>query len=141
MNQVAEATKNYFDYLENVLGIKSIIDQSLAAPAILKTELLIGVENYQTYNTDEIDLLQKMLAAVKVEASRMLIVDLAQMASIQKTACIFFKDELTAYPLDAELCVQTFSPRILLKNPELKKVAWTELQKVLQFFTNRPTEV
>ncbi len=135
------AKKDYLEYLENVLGVKSILSDTLSVPLVTKTDLLICVQDYKTYTAPELDLLQKMISALKVDASRFLVVDLAMGPSIEKTACVFFKDELSAYPFDSELTVQTYSPRVLLLNPELKKAAWTELQKVLQFFASRPTEV
>ena len=140
MQLTSEAKKDYFDYLENVLGIKTILDHS-PAPLFAKTELLICVENYQTYGPAEIDLLQRMAAALKVDAARMLIADLKQQSQIEKRVTIVFKDQPGGFQPEGELTVQTYSPRVLVQRPELKKIAWTELQKVLQFFASSSTEV
>ena len=145
MQQTSEAKKDYFDYLENVLGIKTILDHS-PAPLFAKTELLICVENYQTYGRAEIDLLQKMVAALKVDAARTIIADLKQQSQIAKRVTIVFKDQPGGFQPgvfqpEGELTVQTYSPRVLVQKPQLKKIAWTELQKVLQFFASTSTEV
>ncbi len=140
MSEVSDSTKDYFDYLENVLGIKTVVNASLSTP-ISNTPLLFCVENYASYSTEELDLLNKMISAVKIDPSEWMLVDLSLQKQIQKKVCVLFKDEINADQTDAELTIETFSPRVLLKNPNLKKNTWAELQKVMAFFAKATTEV
>lgn len=130
-----DSKTDYFEYLENVLGIKSILQDSIPAQEKpIPIDLLFCVHNYKTYSAEEIDLLQKMIAAVKVEPSRLKVCDLMEANKFETKALVIFEDEVVQTLILAQVSVQTFSPRVLLKKPELKKQAWTELQKILQFF-------
>ena len=120
--------KDYFDYVENVLGVKSI----LLSPK-QNIPLLIAVENYTDYSPDENELLQKMIAALKVDSKNISLVDLTEEGGFQPEFTLF----LMIQPHDkqaAENSVTTFSPRALLKKTELKKSAWSDLQKVITYF-------
>ena len=120
--------KDYFDYVENVLGVKSI----LLSPK-QNIPLLIAVENYTDYSPDENELLQKMIAALKVDSKNISLVDLTEEGGFQPEFTLF----LMIQPHDkqaAENSVTTFSPRALLKKAELKKNAWSDLQKVITYF-------
>jgi hypothetical protein len=146
MSETSNPKTDYFEYLENVLGIKSIIEDSLAAHAPVAaqakvTELLFCVENYKLYNDKELDLLQKMITAVKVDPSKIKICDLIEHDQYQKKVCVLFVDDLLKVSAKADLVVKAISPRILINKPELKKVAWAELQKVLQYFARSKTEI
>lgn len=136
MNPKTNPKHDYFEYLENVLGIKSIIQESkLGSLQNKKTDLLFCVENYATYSADEIDLLQKMIAAVKIAPTRLIVCDLKEKNQFETKACVLFLDEIDAIKPEKYFVVQAQSPRWLLKNPELKKVAWNELQKIVKFFS------
>ena len=120
--------KDYFDYVENVLGVKSI----MLSPK-QNIPLLIAVENYTDYSTDENELLQKMIAALKVDSKNISLVDLTEEGGFQPEFTLFLMNQ----PHDkqaAENSVTTFSPRALLKKAELKKSAWSDLQKVITYF-------
>ncbi len=120
--------KDYFDYVENVLGVKSILLNPKQ-----NTPLLIAVENLATYNAEEHDLLGKMVGALKIDAAKIAIVNLAEAQSFQPEFVICFQDQpIEKTPL--KNTITTFSPRILLKKPELKKNAWNDLQKFLTYF-------
>jgi hypothetical protein len=140
---MSEMNNNYFDYLENVLGIKSLVYASMGSQDdILKTtEMLICVENYMSYQEEEIELLQKMITALKVDPAHIMICDLSDKDDYEMKVCVIFQDEPVYSTSERFLLVQTYSPRILLKKPELKKVAWNELQKVIQYFALNKTEV
>ncbi len=137
MSDTRDARHDYFEYLENVLGIKTILqsrDVETKQPAITTTELLFAVQDYAGYSAEESDLLSKMIAAVKVDPSRLKVCDLQEAKIFQAQCLVVFQDQTQSAPIQAALTVHTFSPRVLLKKPDLKKVAWTELQKVLQHF-------
>jgi hypothetical protein len=137
MSETRDARHDYFEYLENVLGIKTILQPKDLADksAFAVTELLFVVQDYASYSAEELDLLSKMIAAVKVDPSRLKVCDLREAQNFQTQCLVIFQDQTQTPPIQAILCIQTFSPRVLLKKPELKKVAWTELQKVLQHFS------
>lgn len=120
--------KDYFDYVESVLGVKSIMLNPKQ-----NTPLLIAVEDLATYNNDELELLGKMVGALKIDAAKISIVDLTDSQNFQPEFLIFFQNEpVEKTPLKNTII--TFSPRILLKKPELKKNAWSDLQKFLTYF-------
>ena len=136
MNHKTDPKHDYFDYLENVLGIKSIIQDSIAGlQQSRKTDLLFCVENYGSYDAIEMDLLQKMIAAVKIDPARLKICDVKEKNQFEMKACVLFLDQMNTVESEKYLVVQTHSPRVLLKKPELKKIAWNELQKIVKFFS------
>lgn len=136
MSESRDARRDYFEYLENVLGIKTILQSQgvETSPASYVTDLLFAVQDYASYSVEELDLLSKMIAAVKVDPSRLKVCDLKEVQNFQTQCVVIFQDQTQTLLIHAPLTVQTFSPRVLLAKPELKKAAWTELQKVLQHF-------
>ncbi len=124
---------DYFEYVENVLGVKSIILNS--SNSIHETHpLLICVENFADYTSDEKDLLAKMIAALKIESEKIKVVSLSEKQNFKSDYLICFVDQ-TLENTEMTNSISTFSPRVLLKKPELKKPAWAELQKVISFFS------
>lgn len=119
---------DYFDYVENVLGVKSIM-----LNAKQNTPLLIAVENLNSYNVEEQDLLGKMVGAIKVDLQRISLVDLSEAEKFQSEFSVYFMNQ-PSEKQTLKNTVTTFSPRILLKKAELKKNAWADLQKVLTYF-------
>lgn len=120
--------KDYFDYVENVLGVKAIMLNPKQ-----NTLLLVMVEGLATYNSDEHDLLGKMVSALKIEATKISIVDAAEAQNFQPEFIICLQNQpIEKTPL--KNTITTFSPRTLLKKPELKKNAWNDLQKFLTYF-------
>ena len=119
---------DYFDYVENVLGVKSImLNRKQNIP------LLIAVEDLNSYGVEEQDLLGKMVGALKVEMQRISLVDMSEAEKFESEFTVYFMNQ----PIEKQSSkntVTTFSPRTLLKKPELKKNAWTDLQKVLTYF-------
>lgn len=120
--------KDYFDYVENVLGVKSI----LLSPK-QDIPLLVAVENFYDYNQVENELLQKMIASLKVEFKNLAIAELSDEELFQPEFTLVLMNQ--PYEKQAvKNSVITFSPRALLKNAELKKNAWSDLQKVITYF-------
>lgn len=119
---------DYFDYVENVLGVKSVmLNPKQNIP------LLIAIEDLNSYSVEEQDLLGKMVGALKVEMQRISLVDMSEAEKFESEFTVYFMNQ----PIEKQSSkntVTTFSPRTLLKKPELKKNAWTDLQKVLTYF-------
>ena len=111
MSNTHDARHDYFEYLENVLGIKTILqsrDVATQQAAITVTELLFAVQDYASYSAEESDLLSKMIAAVKVDPSRLKVCDLEEAKSFQAQCLVVFQDQTQFAPIQAGLTVHTF---------------------------------
>ena len=125
---------DYLEYVRDVLGIKSLHGVPQAKVEIPKIPIVIYVEDFLNYNTNEKELLHKMLGALKVPLLQMQIFDLKDPVQITYEMRICLTDEKqTRSPIPPNE-INTFSPRKLLQNAALKKVAWDDLQKVLLHF-------
>lgn len=128
--------KDYFDYVQNVLGVKSILLNQEPVETIKQSPLVIYVENYINYSPEEMELLSKMIAALKIDLNWIRVVDLDNQ-EIQSEFTIYFVEELNQNDPIEKNKVRTYSPRILLKNSKYKKKAWDDLQVVIKFFQNK----
>lgn len=129
--------KDYFDYVANVLGVKSILlnqDPSTVLPVV---PLLICVQDLASYTEAEEELLTKMIAALKIDLSLIKVVDLNQSNLFQFEFAIQFFDDMKLNQSSSSHITATYSPRYLLKNPQDKKIAWDEMQKVILYFASR----
>lgn len=125
--------ETYFDYVENVLGIKQILTDRLQANQMsadqISISILISVQGLNSYSDSETDLLYKMIAALKLTPKTYLVVDRSNRENYLPNYELSLVDE----PVETNnQLIQTYSPRVLLKNAGLKKQAWTEMQKLLQ---------
>ena len=135
---------SYFDYVINVLGVKTIY-RDFSEPAAESIPLLVQVEKHQTYSAEESELLEKMLTALKIDFSFISVVGFDQVEglvsnSIQCEYNLIFCDSperfRTQLSVQADQVV-TYSPRRLLHEASLKKQAWADLQNLIQFFSSR----
>ena len=117
-------------YFKNVLGVSAVLstskDANLAATSAqhrAMRKLTFVIENLAGYSALETDLLNKMIAAMKLDADSFQIVDLVDIAAISSDA-----GQDYIYLVDQPGSGQTYSPRQLIKNPKLKKQAWDFLQ-------------
>lgn len=128
--------QDYFDYVINVLGVKSVVLSDLQAHTNKEADLLFVIESYLNYTADEKDLLGKMIAALKIKQEKIQVVDSSENNSYQAKFKVYFVDQYVKNSTFAECEVKTHSPRFLLKNADFKKEAWADLQKVIQFYKN-----
>ena len=126
--------KDYFDFIENVLGVKSIFLNQTTANENIKTPLLICVENFEDYNFDEKDLLAKMIGALKIDLQLIKVSSQIESDKYISDFTIYFVNNLGAKNLMQTNIVTTYSPRFLLKNANFKKNVWNDLQKVIVYF-------
>jgi hypothetical protein len=125
----------YFDYIENVLGVKQIyLDTS--DYEVISAKLLVLVEQLQSMTVAEKELLEKMIAAMQIDASFIKIVDESQIKNKKFNAEFVLKMLNTQQLPEVQDSQQqvTYSSMILLKQPQLKKEAWAHLQKVIAYF-------
>lgn len=118
---------NYFkNYLTDTLGINSIVSDA-AIKASSSVKYAIGVEDLKSYNNNESELLNKMIAALKIESTEMELFDLAGLSDrifSKMTKFILLMNE----PRNGN---ETFSPRVLLVRPDLKRKTWEDLKHFL----------
>ncbi len=118
---------NYFkNYLTDTLGINSIVSDA-AIKASSSVKYAIGVEDLKSYNNNESELLNKMIAALKIESTEMELFDLAGLSDrifSKMTKFILLMNE----PRNGN---ETFSPRVLLVRPDLKRKTWEDLKQFL----------
>jgi hypothetical protein len=97
---------------------------------------LISVEGLTSYLAEEKDLLEKMVAALKIDLSNIKIVDAGPGTLIPNQYNFLIQFQNHPERANHERILSTYSPRTLLKSPDLKKQAWSDLQKAIQFFQN-----
>lgn len=133
LNRSMSEKNDYFDYVSQVLGVKSILND-LQASDTKKTPLLIAVEGYLAYDDSEKDLLIKIISALKIEQKNIQVTDLSEVNQYQAEFFVYFTDNQNLINSTEDNLVQTYSPKYLLKNPDYKKNAWNDLQKVIAHF-------
>lgn len=120
----ASDLQNYFEYVQKVLGVRSVVLGATTESA--KTcDLWIQIQDFGTYTDAEKDLLQKMIAAMKLENFSVQMTELNSTFSISALTTLKFIDQPQAEG-------ETFSARVLLLKPELKKKTWSDLQDVVK---------
>lgn len=116
--------QEYVKYLKNVLGVSQILKSDEALNSALK--ITVWVENFNQFTTEDHTLLNNMLAAMKIPAQDMKVEDLSLKGQSQSP----IEFDLVLNPGASEN--QTYSPQVMHANKNLKSVAWTFLQQVMQ---------
>lgn len=125
----------YFDYIENVLGVKQIYLDS-SEQEVITAKLLVVVEGLQSMTAAESELLEKMIAAMQIDMSFIKMIDSSQLKNKKHNAEFVLKmlnTQQLPQVQDANEQV-TYSSAVLIKQPQLKKEAWAHLQKVIAHF-------
>lgn len=129
--------KNYFDFVSQTLGVNSIFFESIAKSAeSVNIKIFFAVESFENYNEEEKELLQKMINAVKIPSENYIIGQLQDAQKNSYACVVYFSDRPDSkfISTDSKIEINTYSPRLLLKSPDLKKATWEDLQKVIHFF-------
>ena len=140
--------ERYLYYLKNVLGLKTVLTQT-AEP----TQLHIYVQDFETYSESEKDLFNKMITATKLSKSDYVIHSIKKSNEPNNEINIETNlnknrnphtdqnpTQTSIYLIDqphADQNNETYSPRILLKQPEFKKTAWEALQRAMLKFSQK----
>ncbi|MBY0453045.1 MAG: hypothetical protein K2P92_08420 [Bdellovibrionaceae bacterium] len=119
----------YIDYVQNVLGVKAIMRDAGDTPNLIQKPLVVRVQGLSSYTEAEKDLLSKMLAALKLDPSVYAVVETGgdEEKNFTSNLILDFVDERT----EVSDRVLTYSPRTLIQKPDLKKIAWADLQKII----------
>ena len=124
--------ERYLYYLKNVLGLKTVLTQPVESQ-----QLHIYVQDLETYSESEKDLFNKMITATKLSKSDYVIQSFKTALSKSTDQNL---DQMSIYLLDqpqADQSNETYSPRVLLKQPEFKKTAWEALQRAMLKFSQK----
>lgn len=126
---------NYFkNFLSDTLGVQSIISDNAnksSADQAINEKYVIAVESLKSYNSAESELLNKMIAALKIRDSDFCLLEEAELHNVtlgRDSIFILLKDHPSAHNKNNE----TYSARTLLLQPELKRKAWDDLQLFLK---------
>ena len=124
--------ERYLYYLKNVLGLKTVLTKPAES-----VPLYIYVQDLETYSDSEKELLNRMIVATKLIKNDYLIQNFKAAAGQSSDQHV---DQICIYLLDQPQQNQnneTYSPRILLKQPELKKTTWEALQRAMLKFSQK----
>lgn len=162
MAAAEESITNYFSYVKNVLGVKTI--QSARLRQGLSTELQTELEvNHcdllflnlkqasapSIFAPESAELLAKMIQAMRLGERRHLILEYDLSGNTKSTTQIIqqFTQKVTTpfvvlfstKPAQNKIqnigkihFLESYSPSYLLQNPQAKKVAWADLQRVMK---------
>jgi hypothetical protein len=113
-------TASLINYFESVLGVKKFLVVPNAS--VNSAKPLIFIQDFKTYSASEIELTERILAAMNLDFSAVEIVSEIPNQDLMPDAfSIVFKD----VPKDDR---EIYSPRTLQVKPELKKIAWDKLK-------------
>lgn len=157
-----ESVTNYFSYVKNVLGVKTIQsarirqslleDQTIEIPTTQCDLLFLNLKqasDASVFAADAAELLDKMIQAMRLGGRRHLILecDLAGSSETQQQILQKYLQKVTtpfvvlfsSKPLKPGLqnlgtskFLETYGPSYLLQNANAKKLVWTDLQKVMK---------
>ena len=125
--------QTFISYLQDVLGVKAAL-----MPEQKATAQLLVLTGEDSFSADEKALLEKMIQALKLNPEIIEIqksnTDISSLEKYKAILCFDQKagDWLKLYADHLHLVV-THGPHELIKKAELKKQAWTDMQKVLNY--------
>lgn len=137
--------ESYIWYLQNVLGVKSVLipdgnfdTDLLQESAGISHPILVIDANPWSGAAEELFL--KMLTAMKLQKADIQIVFIDQVSAnelatraLASRYVICFADKIAEdFGIEEKDFTKTISPAILLKKPELKRQAWEDLKKVME---------
>lgn len=159
-----EPVTNYFSYVKNVLGVKTLqsarlrqslqaLDATSEAGAVEACDLLFlnlkQKSEPSVFTSENTELLDKMIQAMRLGERRYLILECELSGNSLATSQILkeysqkvktpFAVVFTSKPQNHQIqnlgtlqFLESFGPAYLLQNPQFKKMAWMDLQKVMK---------
>jgi hypothetical protein len=140
--------ENYLWYLENVLGLKTLVlpelqspietDAVVAEPVVKPPQVLFIQE--RTWSPAAGELFHKMREAMKLSIDQVAVLFADQASASELQVAIMSADRVVSFSQgifqnlqkEPENKFLTHSPEDLLKRPELKKQAWDDLKLVMK---------
>ena len=117
----------YLTFLNDTLGVKSIVltpAENASKTENVTIKYFIYVENLSNYSAEESTLLEKMIGALKLDPIEFGVFELNKNEAPNSSQ---FGSQIILCDLPNEKG-ETYSPRILLRKPELKRKAWDDLK-------------
>jgi hypothetical protein len=117
----------YLTFLNETLGVKSIVlipAENASTPKNDTIKYFIYVENLSNYSAEESSLLEKMIGALKLDPIEFGVFELNKNEA-PNTSQLGLQIILCDLPNEKG---ETYSPRVLLRKPELKRKAWDDLK-------------
>ena len=118
---------DYLNYAKDVLGIKHLF---FIGTQVTSKKVVISVVDLKKFSEPEHELLNKMISALNLDSQTTVVIDACDIQLYMPQ--FLLKLSLTIALDQPENCVETFSPRLLIGNPDLKKHAWSHMQTFLQ---------
>jgi hypothetical protein len=136
---------SYLWYLENVLGLKSVIlpapppVEEVVAPEPVKLPTVVFIDS-KGWSQAATELFQKMREAMKLMPEQITILNSSKISASELQVAVMAADRVVCFSpeifqslqKEADLKFQTHSPEDLLKKPELKKQTWEDLKQVMK---------
>lgn len=117
----------YLSFINETLGVHTILLTDAENTSIPKNDTIkyfIYVESLSNYSDEESMLLEKMIGALKLDPIEYGVFEFNK-NDIPKSSQPGLKIILCDLPNEKG---ETFSPRVLLRKPELKRKAWDDLK-------------
>jgi len=141
--------ENYLWYLENVLGLKAPIWPQRAPVAEVLEPATVSIARRSPpilflqatpWSPAAEDLFQKMREAMKLQKEQVSVLFASQVSASELQVAVMAADRVVCFSSELyqnlnkekENKFLTHSPEELLRKPELKKQAWTDLQGVMR---------
>jgi len=127
---------DYGKYINDVLGVHQILIEPHELLRFKPIKIYIWVENLKMFSSEDLELLNKMIAAMKIDLSCISISDLSQKndfvssSSYNQVEQIHF--DMVQNPSPSFF--QTYSPQVIHINKDLKMKAWTFLQHIMALY-------
>jgi hypothetical protein len=136
--------ENYLWYLENVLGLKTLVWPEIQSPVIVeepkpKAAQVLFIQE-RAWSPSASDLFHKMREAMKLTSDQVNVVFADQVSSSELQVAVMAADRVVAFSKnifqtlnkEPENKFVTFSPEEMLQRPDLKKQAWEDLKQVMK---------
>ena len=126
MSEYSNELNQYFHFISETLGVKQLY-VGAAAKGDQNGEAVVSkkwiyVENYSSYNQSEQDLLKKMIMALGLKPDDYELTDQSNLTEL--TFLISFVEK-------PQTKTQTYSPRVLMLKPELKKATREDMKRIV----------
>ncbi len=118
---------DYLNYAKDVLGIKHLF---FIGEQVTLKKVVVSVTDLKDFSGPERELLDKMISALNLDSQTTVVIDSNDLVHYKPQ--FLLKLSVTVSVDQPVNTIETFSPRLLMDNPGLKKQAWSQMQSFLQ---------